>query len=366
MKKEPKYKGQWIFIGCLWIISLLLLWISRGVSGFAQFYANHIYPIWVQTVGRVLGWFPFSVVEMLLYLMIIGIIVLLILGVIHMLQRKDAWYWILFRGVTRFWMFAGILFLLYTLNCGVNYYHDSFSEDHGMMVWNYSIEELIATCEYLTEEVNALAQIVLRDEQGTALAGEDAEAEAVAAMTALGEQYDGLLGYYPRPKGIMVSQILSYQNLSGIYSPFTIEANYNRDMTDFNLGFTMCHELSHLSGYMREDEANFIAWLACQGSENIEMKYSGALNAWIYCTNALYRNDVDAFYDIYEILDEQIKEDLRADSRFWNSYKGRIAEASTQLNNVYLQVHKQTEGVQTYNRMVDLMVCYLSPIPVGN
>ena len=74
-------------------------------------------------------------------------------------------------------------------------------------------------------------------------------------------------GFYPRPKKLAVSEVLSYQGLTGIYLPFTIEANYNGDMTAYNIPFTVCHELSHLRGFMEEREANFIAFLACIGSD---------------------------------------------------------------------------------------------------
>lgn len=68
---------------------------------------------------------------------------------------------------------------------------------------------------------------------------------------------------------------MSYLDISGIYCPFTFEANVNVHMNDVLIPVTMCHELSHLSGYMREDEANFIAFLACLQSDDPEFRYSG-------------------------------------------------------------------------------------------
>ena len=67
----------------------------------------------------------------------------------------------------------------------------------------------------------------------------------------LGEQYPQLAGYYPKPKPVLFSRLLSIQQLSGIYSPFTVEANYNAEMTPYNIPHTACHELSHLRGFMR-------------------------------------------------------------------------------------------------------------------
>jgi len=42
--------------------------------------------------------------------------------------------------------------------------------------------------------------------------------------------------------------------------PFTFEANVNVDIPPYQIPSTMLHELSHLRGFMREDEANFISY----------------------------------------------------------------------------------------------------------
>ena len=96
---------------------------------------------------------------------------------------------------------------------------------------NYTREELVELCEYLTERVNetapelpegAMRRTRLIDIRKTAVSG---VRKSVAAMQAAGEQYPVLGGYYPRPKEVAVSWILSVQQLCGVYSPFTIEAN---------------------------------------------------------------------------------------------------------------------------------------------
>ena len=70
----------------------------------------------------------------------------------------------------------------------------------------------------------------------------------------MAEEFPALEGYYPQPKKLLLSEFLSYQGLTGIYSPFTVEANYNGDMTAYNIPFTTCHELSYLRGFMQEEE----------------------------------------------------------------------------------------------------------------
>ena len=156
----------------------------------------------------------------------------------------------------------------------------------------------------------------------------------------------------------MNSWILSVQHLSGIYSPFTIEANYNGDMQDYYIPFTACHELSHLRGFMQEQEANFIAYLACIGSEEAAFAYSGSLSGWTQCMNVLYRADYDAWEELREQLPAEVEVDLQLNREFWAKYDGRIAEVSNRVNDTYLKANGQKDGVESYNRMVDLIVAY--------
>lgn len=178
------------------------------------------------------------------------------------------------------------------------------------------------------------------------------------ALVNLGTIYPEMEGYYPIPKGLTFPYILSVQKLSGIYSPFTIEANYNSAITEYNLPFTACHELSHLRGFMQEQEANFIAYLACILSDDLAFQYSGYLSGWIYATNQLYRNDYEAYKEVAEQLSASARVDLSANNQFWKQYNGKIAEIADEVNDTYLKANGQSDGVKSYNRMVDLMVAY--------
>ena len=177
-------------------------------------------------------------------------------------------------------------------------------------------------------------------------------------MIRLGQSYPQLDGYYPYPKPLINSRLLSVQQLCGIYSPFTIEANYNREMPYYNIPHTICHELSHLKGFMREDEANFIGYLACIGSDSPDFRYSGYLTGWVYAGNALAKADPESYYDLYTKLSPQAARDLDWNNQFWERFDGPVADASTQMNDRYLKAHSQEDGVRSYGRMVDLMLAY--------
>ena len=202
------------------------------------------------------------------------------------------------------------------------------------------------------------ADDVGRDENGI-LELEASEREGgIEAMQSLAEEFPVLEGYYPQPKALIISEILSYQGLTGIYLPFTVEANYNGDMPAYDKPFTVCHELSHLRGFMEEQEANFIAFLACISSERADFQYSGYLSGWVYCMNALYRADYESWQAVRGLLDEAAEPDLTANNEFWDRYEGTISETAERINDTYLKANGQADGVKSYNRMVDLIVAY--------
>lgn len=323
----------------------------------AQWYSEHIYPWIVSLIGRFFGIFPFSVAEFLLY---VGILLLVgsLVRIIYRLIKKKADKKEGLRYLRRLGIIALILAALYMTNCGINYHRNSFAESIGLKADTYTVDELKGVCMDLTERVNTYAGQVERDEDGVMVLSGNEREEAVAAMERLGEKWDVLAGYYPKSKPLAFSAFLSVQNLTGIYSPFTVEANYNQDMTPYNIPFTACHELSHLRGFMQEEEANFIAWLACKDAPETELQYSGSMLAWIHCMNVLYEEDRAAWSEIREILSEEADVDLRENSKFWDKWDGAVAEVSEQINDNYLKANGQKDGVQSYGRMADLVVAY--------
>ncbi len=324
-------------------LSMLFQILARKVPGFGDWYAKRIYPVMVGSVGRLSGIFPFALVELLAYLFLLSSIVYTVL---YFRDGKK----ILIRAM---FVVTG-LFFLFTFQCGINYYRKPFSSYSGLDVRMSSIEELRNLCLQLTKTVNQLCEQGFTKETDI----NSTRRESVKAMKNLGETYPELAGFYPYPKPLLWSDFFSIQQLCGQYSPFTVEATYNRSMPDYNIPHTVCHELSHLRGFMREDEANFIGYLACIGSDDDAFRYSGYLTGWVYATNALAKKDPAAYADICRQLDQRAWDDLWDNNEFWGRYDGKTAEVANQINDTYLKINSQTDGVDSYGRMVDLMLAY--------
>ncbi len=355
----PAGLTRWLWVLIPLIVTLVLQLLARKVDWFGTWYILNIYPIFVNTLGRVMSIFPFSVGEMGLYALIVGFVVYTVVSIVRVIRKKTRVLRQLASWLHRVMTAVALILMVYTMTCGINYYAQSFSTTQGLTIQKSSKEELIALARFLADQVNEAAKELTLDEAGCMKITADVQKEAVKAMRAAAENYSVLEGYYPQPKLVVVSRLLSVQQVSGIYSPFTVEANVNQEMTAYNIPFTACHELSHLKGFMREDEANFIAYLACAASDCAEFNYSGALVAYIHSGNALYSADKDAYWEIRDSLCEMAKTDLSANSAFWDRFETKIAEVQTQVNNAYLQGNGQTDGVKSYGRMVDLLLAMM-------
>ena len=135
-----------------------------------------------------------------------------------------------------------------------------------------------------------------------------------------------------------------------------MESNINVDNPFFTVPWTMAHELAHQCGFMREDEANFIAYLACKESDDALMRYSGLLLAYDNATAALRKADPEAATQIAAGLAPSVQRDLAERAEHWARYEGPVQEASNAANDAYLKANNQSDGMRSYGRMVDLLL----------
>ena len=334
-----------------------LLRVLSGVPGFADWFGILWYRFASRAIGGAAGRFPLAFSELLAVFLLAALFV----GIVHCRRRPLA----VFKGII---LVSGILFFLYEANCGVNYYRTSFSEEEKLDTSGATEEELISLCLLMRDRVNETAAAsrtgdpVLFSRIGQTEATSLSPGELISlgnrcryAMKLLGGRCRSLKGNYPSPKPLLFSRVLTVQQVTGIYLPFFIEACYNREIPYYNLPFTICHELSHLRGFMREDEANFIGFLACAESGDPELVYSAYLNGFVYAGNALAKENRSAYREIYRSLCDGAKKDLSWNNAFWDSYEGAASEVHEKVNDAYLRANGQAEGTKSYGRMVDLM-----------
>lgn len=338
--------------------ALMLRIGGRLVSGFADFYIGHTNAFWVNSLGRLSSLFGFSLVEILIYLLIISAVILIVRIIAGNVKLHETGKLYGRDEVLAALLIASLIFFLYECNQDAYFYRTSFAAVYGFGQGSYTTDELKEVCSMLVEKANSLSARVPRNDEGIMVCDENVRERARQAMLILGEKYPYLGGWFPKAKPVLFSQLLSYSNLTGIYSAYTIEANYNTDMTQYNIPFTMCHELSHLKGVMQENQANFCAYLACTGTDDADLLYSGYLSAWVYCGNELYRRDYEAWKELAGTLDQSCNRDLKHNNAFWDRHEGKVSEATESFNDNWLKSHGQTDGTLSYDKVVDLIISY--------
>ena len=274
--------------------------------------------------------------------------------------------------------------LIMTLNCFILYHASTFSEHYfGRDDGEYTLEELLAVYNMTAERCNYLAGVIARDEDGMAVyegsLGADGEILDMAdtareLMKRLGEKYPQLDGYYPRPKALLSSDFMCQQYMQGYYFPFSMEANYNDVMHILNIPSTMCHELAHLRGYIYEDEANFIGYLACVESEDPFFQYAGYLSVLNYLNNDLYKAWKET-PEAYEkaaaavppvAVDKQVWTDnIFVTEEEWDRINGKalidtetVDKAADVFIDMNLKINGVADGKISYSRVVRLLLQY--------
>ena len=364
MKK--RYSVPLLLIGLMIIINIT----ARFCRPFADFYVTKIFPWISNCVSFISGLFPFSLGEMLtvaaVALVIFGIPLFLILVIFWKSKRRRI---AAFAGTLALWIICYVT-VTETMNCFVMYQCTPLSEKYFPNAHEHTDEERTELYATLIRECNELAKEVPRDEEGCFTLTCDFKSEARTAMKRAGEKYPQLRGYYPDPKPIQFSYFMSQSQLTGIYLPYTIEANYNDDMVRANLPSTVCHELAHLKGFIQEDEANFLSFVAATGSDNAEFRYSGYLDALEYVHNAVWENDIEEAMPLSdEISDEVLRDWFRfMPENYWEENADKevistetVSEASTAAIDTNIKMNGRDDGIRAYSMVVNLLLDYYYP-----
>ena len=273
----------------------------------------------------------------------------------------------LLRGLSRLLVLCSVLVFLFTVNLGVRYKAPSLSEQLGLQVGQYTPAQLARVTGLLLTEVNRLAPQPARDEHGV-LMNADFDKQAQQILTA----YDSLSKQLPffcqtiqAPKHTrVIGKIMSYFGIAGIYVPFTAEAVVSSDSVASHIPFHTAHEAAHAMGVALEDEANFAAALCCFSSNNTLICYSGYLNAYIYCSNALCRVDLDEATLLSNQLCPEAVTDIRTLNAHLAKYETPVKQVGDAVNDAYIKATGVPDGVQSYGRMVDLLIAWYDRLGV--
>lgn len=392
MEKSETYRLKRLWLLLPGAAALVLTWVASANPSLTEaWFSRGVYPWLSSAWGFLPSLAPFSVAQWVVVAFLAFCVGWLGFYLVALVRGKGERRFVLWRALATMLAVLSVAYCIFALMCGLNYYRHTFAEDAGFELRESSTAELTALCENLAANMNETRAEVTAaagatkesganggdattgaegtartDTEMAAIPDEYAESrggfwtyshETVANMEALAERYPALARpLYSPPKPVLFSELMSYADIAGMYFPFTVESNINTDGPFFTIPATMGHEMAHQCGFMREDEANFIAYLACKESDDALMRYSGLLLAYDNAMGALRKADPEAATQISAGLAPSVQRDLAERAEHWAQYEGPVQEASNAANDAYLKANNQSDGMRSYGRMVDLLL----------
>ncbi|MBS5571434.1 MAG: DUF3810 domain-containing protein [Clostridiales bacterium] len=343
----------------------------------SEFYTDKLFYYISWPIKKVIAYFPFSVAEIALYASIAAILfwfIKMLVGTVHAgrrcyIRKKQnvpiegfSLLQPLVQLVLRLSSFICVIVSAFVLFGGINYTSLTFSEKAGYELEEADVDQLSQLCRLLSARA-AAARLTLALEADGTINENYADYnpfrlidDALDAYQNLPEEYAYLKRDYPRAKLAVSSPVMSNIHITGIYPYIIPEAVVNAQTPIMSLPHTICHEMAHQRGFAREDEANYIAYLACIHSDNPLFVYSGYYTAFTYAMDQLYLYDQKSWQEISSATASGIWLDNLEESNFWQQYQTVSSEFTGSVNDTYLTVMDVDDGVHSYGRMIDLIL----------
>ena len=152
--------------------------------------------------------------------------------------------------------------------------------------------------------------------------------------------------YSPDAKLISCSRIMSNLHITGFaFSPFG-EANINALTPPRSVPIVIAHEMAHIKGVMREDDANLLAYYICLNADNEFVRYCAYAYTLNNVISATYSIHDDYYSQLRQQVPKEVDRETAAASAFWREYS-LFQDISNWVNDLYLKFNG-TNGTIDY------------------
>ncbi len=309
--------------------------------------------------AKLTGWIPFSFAEMIIILIPLIFISLVAVGIVVSRKGTDRQY---VRMLASILAAISFLYSSFVLTLAPGYKGSTLDEKLGLTDDKVTAEELYSTASYLTDRINELVDKINFDPDGFSVMPynlDEMNTKLNDAYAKAAKKYGFISPLKSNLKYVILSDAMSYTHITGVYTYFTGEANINVAFPDYTIPYTAAHELAHQRGTARENEANFVAFLACIESDDDYILYSAYMNMLEYVLSALHSASSILYSSVWSKFDNRMIGEFNAYASFYEKYQSStVSKISSTINNTYLQTQGVKEGSKSYGLVVDLMVAY--------
>lgn len=351
-----KYKSYWFSIFILVGIAISIRLFSMDAFRVEAVYSTRFYPMFSLFLRYLFGWLPFSVGDILYCAMILWLIVW-IFKVVKMVRRPQQFRSSIMPLILRTVIVFLAVYIVFNLWWGINYNRRGISSQLGLAIEKYSVAELKNLNEQLLQKANAANLLLLKQGQPE-LSRKQLFTRSQEAYIDLNKQY-AFLQYQPASlKRSMWGWLGNYVGFMGYYNPFTGEGQVNTSVPKFLQPFICCHEIAHQLGYAKENEANFVGYLAAASSKDVSFRYSVYLELFLYANRNLYQTDSVAARGFTKELQPAIRKDLQEWRKFNNRHKNLVEPLIRWGYGKYLESNEQPSGLLSYDEVTGFLIAY--------
>lgn len=362
-KKSSCFRTIWIFLPLIAAAAIYFLlphfpWVAEYV------FARALFKIVTIPIGFITSLIPISLTELLVVLAVplAAVLITVFVKRLKKSQNRKKTACRAAKGTAAFLSFAC---LMYMICHGANYYRYSCEQLMGLDTSAKTAEHLLAVCEELARCAAEERKQLSSNEDGETALPENIFTElsrTSSGYNALTEEYPYLWTAVFRQKPVMLSEAWSYTLITGMYFPFFAECNVNIAQPEYSIPFTAAHESAHSRGIAFENECNFYAFLSCINSEYAEFRYSGYMEAFLYCSNSLYAYDKELWAQANALCTEEMRADFAANNRYISEHQGKVEQAAGNVNDAFIKSQGVSDGSLSYGRMTELVLAYYEKV----
>lgn len=347
------------------LLTILIKWVSLYPGWVERNYTYGLYPVIARVQRFLFGWIPFSIGDLFYGFLILVILFRTAKFFKYLFQRKlNRAYFV--AALQQAIFFVLFVYVFFNLLWGLNYNRQGISQQLGMIVKKeYSLGELDTLTSTLVSRLNSYAALVTDNQRDSfrrkrILFDVSADAYDLAAA-----KYSFLKYRKQSVKPSLFSYAGNYLGFQGYYNPFSGEAQVNTTIPPALEPFVTTHEIAHQLGYAKENEANFVAFLACRHSNSAALKYSMYFDMYNYAIReVINRKDTAMAKRFQKQLHPQVWKDISSYQAFFKKYRNPIEPVIMWAYGHYLKANNQPGGKATYNEVVAWLIAYYNKFGV--
>ena len=346
---------SWIL---LILFTILIKWASWYPGWVENYYTYGIYPIITKIQRFLFGWIPFSIGD-LFYAFLLIVVIFRSFKFFRLLFQKKLTRGYFVAAMQQAIFFFLFVYVFFNLLWGLNYNRQGISYQLGIQVKKYSLAELDTLTGAIENKLNQYAALTTEAKRNSFAKKRDLFRESKLAYQNVSKRFPFLVYQPASVKPSLFSYVGNYLGFQGYYNPFSGEAQVNTTIPRFLEPFVTAHEIAHQLGYAKENEANFVAFLACKNyDESLVFKYSLYFDMYNYAINEVSKRDTSLARTYLNRLHPQVKKDIDELRTFYKAYKNPIEPIISWSYGHFLKANNQPGGKQTYNEVVAWLIAY--------